>query len=285
MAGLSPADQEADALARRHSLAQRWGLGDAAPSLPLLDADRDGLREHLRLGWLLTCPDARALIPAHDAAAIAALDPAGRPFAPDRLRVALAPRVAALQALGVPQLLERFAAGKVIAATDPAVLSLHATATAHRAQLAAAAGVSPGAKASGTLRSLLRAIGWKLERAGRIHTREEEGEAFACTYSAAPIPLPEGVSWEALTAVFLRELQPLSPEAQAVWDAFHEDEEGVFVDFGDKLAAALRAATDQAIPLAPSPWSTRLVPAPFLTADKIRERFLAIAAELNGCQP
>lgn len=34
---------------------------------------------------------------------------------------------------------------------------------------------------------------------------------------------------------------PLSPAAQAVWDAFNEDEAGVFVDYGDKLAAALRA--------------------------------------------
>jgi hypothetical protein len=219
-------DQEADALARRrrlpeaerlaldrHSLAQRWGLGDAAPSLPLLDADRDGLREHLRLDWLLTCPEARALIPAHDAAAIAALDPAGRPFAPDRLRVALAPRVAALQALGVPQLLERFAAGEVIAATDPAVLSLHATATAHRAQLAAAAGVSPGAKASGTLRALLAAVGWRLERAGRVKTRG--GERDALTYRAHRMALPEGVSWDALTAVFLRELQTPTATAPA----------------------------------------------------------------------
>ena len=37
----------------------------------------------------------------------------------------------------------------------------------------------------------------------------------------------------------------LSPAAQAVWDAFNEDEAGVFVDYGDKLAAALRAAADQ----------------------------------------
>jgi hypothetical protein len=37
----------------------------------------------------------------------------------------------------------------------------------------------------------------------------------------------------------------LSPEAQAIWDAFNEDEAGVFVDYGDKLAAAFRAAADQ----------------------------------------
>ena len=77
----------------------------------------------------------------------------------------------------------------------------------------------------------------------------------------------------------------LSPTAQAVWDAFNEDEAGVFTDYGDKLAAAIRAAVDQAIPLTRSPWSTSLIPAPFLTADNIRERFLAIAAEMEGRQP
>ena len=34
----------------------------------------------------------------------------------------------------------------------------------------------------------------------------------------------------------------LSPAAQAIWEAVNEDEAGVFVDYGDKLAAALRAA-------------------------------------------
>ena len=34
----------------------------------------------------------------------------------------------------------------------------------------------------------------------------------------------------------------LSPAAEAVWEAFNEDEAGVFVDYGEKLAAALRTA-------------------------------------------
>jgi hypothetical protein len=37
----------------------------------------------------------------------------------------------------------------------------------------------------------------------------------------------------------------LSPQAQAIWEAFNEDEAGVFVDYGDKLAAALRALDEQ----------------------------------------
>ena len=34
----------------------------------------------------------------------------------------------------------------------------------------------------------------------------------------------------------------LSPAALAVWEAFNEDVPGVFIDYGDCLAAALRAA-------------------------------------------
>ena len=207
---LEPAERAA---LDRHRLAAAWGLEGAPPSQALLDADRDGLRDRLRLGFLLTSPEALALIPAHDRAAIAALDAAGRPFAPDRLRVALAPRVRALLALGVPALLERFAAGETIAATDPAVVALHAAATAHRAQLAAAAGVSPGAKATGTLRALLAAVGWRLQRAGRINTRG--GDRDALTYRAQGVALPEGVEAQALAAAWLSELQTPAATAPA----------------------------------------------------------------------
>jgi hypothetical protein len=37
----------------------------------------------------------------------------------------------------------------------------------------------------------------------------------------------------------------LSPAALAIWEAFNEEEAGVFIDYGDKLAAALKAAADQ----------------------------------------
>jgi hypothetical protein len=41
--------------------------------------------------------------------------------------------------------------------------------------------------------------------------------------------------------------QPLSPAAAAAWEAFNETAEriGVFEDYGDALAAALRAVADQ----------------------------------------
>lgn len=40
----------------------------------------------------------------------------------------------------------------------------------------------------------------------------------------------------------------LSSAANAVWEAFNQEEAGVFVDYGDKLAAALRAAVDELAP-------------------------------------
>ena len=66
---------------------------------------------------------ALALLSEHDQQQIAALHSMGRPFAPDRLQVTPGKKVAALQFLKVPQLLERFAAGDVIAATDQVVVA------------------------------------------------------------------------------------------------------------------------------------------------------------------
>jgi len=201
----------------RFRLAERWGLGAADPITPgkegkppeLLQADRDGLNDRLRLGWMLTTPEALALIPAHDWQRLAALDAHGRPFAPDRLRVALAPKVAALQALGLPQLLARFAAGETIPATDPAVEALHEAATTHRQQLAAAARLSPGKLPSSTLRALLRAVGWKLKAAGRIKARGSDRDAY--TYTAQREALPAGVDAQALAVAWLEALRRPAP--------------------------------------------------------------------------
>jgi len=122
--------------------------------------------------------------------------------------VTLGSTLTAFTALGVPALLQRFRAGEVIAATDPAVVAIHAAATAHRGQLAAAAGISPGKLATGTLRALLKACGWDLKRAGRIKARGEGRDAY--TYRAAPIALPEGVNTEALQAIWLAELDQVT---------------------------------------------------------------------------
>jgi hypothetical protein len=201
----------------RYQLLSRWGLLEATPQLIdrkgnpnktarwLFDAEDENLRRKLREGWILNTPEALALIPLHDQRAVLGLDPNGQLFGPDRLKVALAQRIAAYVALGLPQLLERFAAGEVIAANDPQLLELHTNACAHAGQLVATLGLSPGAYATGTARELLAAVGWKLNTAGRIKQRNGGRDVY--TYTAAPLQLPQGLSWENLAAVFMAELQ------------------------------------------------------------------------------
>ncbi|MCP9905552.1 DUF3854 domain-containing protein [Cyanobium sp. BA5m-10] len=232
---LEPLDQAA---LDRHRLAERWGLEGCPPTLELLEADRDGLRNQLRLGWLLTTPAALALVSARDQAAIGALDPAGRPFEPDRLRVAIGQQISALQALGVPALLERFAAGEVIAAADPAVVALHLNATTHRGQLAQAAGLSPAALPTGTLRALLSACGWRLEQAGRIKARGTDRDAY--TYRAHRLALPAGVDAAALAAAWIAELG--APIA------------GAKSSLGRKLSWGEKSPTPAPPPLPPPIW-------------------------------
>ena len=193
----------------RHDLASRWALGDR-PLAPLqlgglLKADEDGLRDRLRLGWMLTTPEALRLVRHHDQQQIAALDPAGCPFAPDRLRVALAPKVWRLARLRLPQLLERLKTGAIITAADPDVVALHGAAVADQRLMVAAAGCSPGVKATGTLRALLRAVGWQLVQHGRIKARGEGRDQYL--YTAEPVPVPLGVDADALAAAWLAELQ------------------------------------------------------------------------------
>jgi hypothetical protein len=60
-------------------------------------------------------------------------------------------------------------------------------------------------------------------------------------------------------------IAPISPAALAIWGAFNEEEAGVFVDYDDKLAAALRALAVR-----------------IKGADNIRQDVLDIAAELDG---
>ena len=69
---------------------------------------------------------------------------------------------------------------------------------------------------------------------------------------------------------------PLSPAANAVWEAFNQDEAGVFVDYGDKLAAALRAAAEY-LSYGHGSWKG---PSAIINEDEL----LAIAAELEACQ-
>lgn len=74
----------------------------------------------------------------------------------------------------------------------------------------------------------------------------------------------------------------LSPAAQAVLDAYctEADLRNREVTDHEMLAAALRAAADQVIPMTESPWGSVLVPV--LSAEESKKKLLAIAAELEA---
>lgn len=67
----------------------------------------------------------------------------------------------------------------------------------------------------------------------------------------------------------------LSPAAQAVWEAFNEDEAEIFVDYGDKLAAALEALAEYVV-------LPKYQYAIWGLAHAIHGEISAIAAELRG---
>ena len=67
--------------------------------------------------------------------------------------------------------------------------------------------------ATGTLRGLLRAVGWKLQKAGRIKARGTERDAYANT--AEREALPAGVDALALAGAWLEALRRPVPPAGA----------------------------------------------------------------------
>ncbi len=73
----------------------------------------------------------------------------------------------------------------------------------------------------------------------------------------------------------------LSPAARAAWEAFNQfDHAGMHVDYGVKIAAALRAAADQVVPEVTTPWNSTLTP--IVSVGEIRAKLLSIATELEG---
>lgn len=73
-----------------------------------------------------------------------------------------------------------------------------------------------------------------------------------------------------------------SPAAKAVLDAYNREAKPEPHHQREAIAAALRAAVEQAIPLMKTPWGSTLIPV--LTARESRDRLLAIIAELEGAQ-
>ena len=75
----------------------------------------------------------------------------------------------------------------------------------------------------------------------------------------------------------------LSPAVQAIWYAYNDvcERVGVFEDYGDALAAALRAAADQVVPENAEAVGDKHDDARADQWMRIRYKLLAIAAELE----
>ena len=191
----------------RYRIADAWGLGASAPTPAIIEADRHGLSQRARMGWILGSIEARQLVARHDRGAAAAQAPDRRHWAPDLCRETIGPKVTAADALGLPAWLARsdgsdgsdpaawFTAG------DPALLQLQAIATAHGASLRQVLGASPGARAVTTLRQLLALAGHRLEA-----KRSRADGARAWRYRVVAEPLPDGADLAPLQAAWRDQL-------------------------------------------------------------------------------
>lgn len=171
-------------------------------------AESKGLRNQLRLGWLLMDDSARQLLANHDCHQLEQLDTEQhQPFSPDRLRVTLAPKVAVLRTFKLHKLIERFQRGEHIPADDIAIQQLHSTALAHADKITSALGITAGKLPTSTLRRLLAACGWSLIEAGRIKQRGNKRDLYK--YTAKPIDLPDGIDYDQLIQLFREQLERL----------------------------------------------------------------------------
>lgn len=225
---LSPADR---AKLQRHRIATAWGLGSAPPTTELLEADRDGLDRRLRFGWMVRSAEARQLVARADLAAAQALAPDGVSWSPDLCRELQGPRLAAADALGLPRWLERAERAEWFTADDPELLELHKlfadqqrpeggetleAEAERRAQnqrrrwrrevLVTTLGISPGKRATTTLRQLLALAGYRLESERR---RSGGGRLSSASYRYRVVreALPAGADPFALVAAWEAHLQ------------------------------------------------------------------------------
>ena len=121
-------------------------------------------------------------------------------MAPDLVRELLGHKVAAADALGLPSWLNR---REWFSASDARLLELQAIATAHGSTMTTALGISPGKRATGTLRALLRLAGYRLE-ARRQRTGNGTRE---WSYRVLREDLPSGVAVQQLEAAWADQLR------------------------------------------------------------------------------
>lgn len=184
---------------QRHHIAARWGLGATAPTPELIAADRERLSQRLRFSWILQDAHFRQLAAAHDQRRAQQLAADGQAWAPDLTRELLRHKIDAADALGLPTWLRR---REWFNADDQQLQQLQLIATTHAATVAAALGVAPGKRASGTLRSLLRLCGFSLESRRARCGQGRRG----WQYRIVPDGLPAGVDHAGLITAWADQL-------------------------------------------------------------------------------
>ena len=188
---------------QRWRIARAWALDTAAPiSAEQITAHRDGAHRRHRFRWLLLHPEHRGLVDRADLSTARKLSHNGQAWAPDLVAGTEGPTLAAAAVLGLPAWLDR---ADWFRADDPQLLALHALATTHAASMVQVLGVSPGERATTTLRQLLALAGYRLE-AKRRRCGEGKGAAARWHYRVVAEPLPAAVEAAALEAHWLAEL-------------------------------------------------------------------------------
>jgi len=197
---LQPAEK---AQLARWRIAKAWGLGRAAPTTELLEADREQRSQRGRFGWALQSLEARQLVARHDQQTAQQLAPNGTAWTPDLCRELIGPKLAAADALGLPGWLSR---GNWFSADDAQLIALQSTAEAHRGSLIQVLGISTAKTGTGTLRRLLRLAGYRLE----AHRSRIDGERD-WRYRVVSEPLPDGVSSQQLERAWTDQLSQKIP--------------------------------------------------------------------------
>jgi ribonuclease HI len=190
---------EEQAQLQRHRVAARWGLGAAPPTRELLAADRERLSQRLRFAWILQDAGQRELAAAHDRRRAAQLTANGKAWAPDLSRELLGHKIAAADALDLGRWLQR---REWFGSDDQQLQRLQTTATTCARSFAANLNITPGKRASGTLRTLLGLCGFRLESRRARCGNGRRGWQYRIT----PEELPVGAELQQLAAAWADQL-------------------------------------------------------------------------------
>lgn len=180
---LTPSEKAA---LKRWQIDRAWGLQGATPSPELLDAHEDGAHRKVVLHWALSDPAADRLVARHDRDQARELAPAGRAWAPDLADGLLTPKLTALRALGLVELLLR---RDWFSASDPMVEQLVGRLREYGNDVTQVLGLRPGKRDLTAVRQLLALVGLKL-RAQRVKGATGRD---SYQYRVETVPLPDGI--------------------------------------------------------------------------------------------